>query len=134
MLGLGGNVARENKPFVAHVDAEGQSLDGARGTYTWRCATRPPGSDIWSLTLYERSTGQVYGNPLERYKIGPDVPGCSAADDGTWTVAISHARPTDTTNWLPAPAAPFVLAIRTWQPSDDVLDGRWTPEPIHLIQ
>jgi hypothetical protein len=130
LLGLGGNIAVENKPFVTHVDGAGQPLNAANARYTWHTATRPPGDDIWSLTLYEVATGQVYANRLDRYKIGSGVAGVAPAADGSFSIRIQHAEPDDTTNWLPAPAGPFFLAVRTWQPHPAALDGTWVPEPV----
>lgn len=130
-VGLGGNVAVENKPFVAFVDDHGELLDGSHKSYTWHCSERPPGDDLWSMTLYVTATGQVYDHSLRRYKVGSGVDGCGAAPDGSWTVVISNTEPEDPTNWLPAPPERFFVIIRTWQPGTEVLDGTWTPEPIN---
>jgi hypothetical protein len=74
----------------------------------------------------------VHPNPLDRYKIGSGVPGVIQAADGAFTITIQHAEPADTNNWLPAPHAPLFLAIRTWEPRADVLDGTWLPEPVAI--
>ncbi|MEZ5259878.1 MAG: DUF1214 domain-containing protein [Ilumatobacteraceae bacterium] len=133
-LGLGGNVAAENKPFVTFVDAQGEQLDGASASYRLHLDRRPPGRDLWSLTLYDVRTGQVYDHPLRRYKIGTGVAGTGPSDDGSWTVTIQHEEPDDVWNWLPAPAGPFFLAIRTWRPDAEVLDGTWTPAPVRRLE
>ena len=132
-LGLGGNIATENKPFVANIDGSGQPLNGAVARYTWHTATPPPSDDIWSLTLYEVATGQVYANPLNRYKVGSGADGTVLSADGSLTISIQHATPSDTTNWLPAPAGPFFLAIRAWEPQDAILNGDWLPEPVRNV-
>ncbi|MDR7040462.1 hypothetical protein J2X36_005245, partial [Methylobacterium sp. BE186] len=33
-------------------------------------------------------------------------------------------------NWLPAPAGPFVLMLRTYWPKNALLNGSWAPPPV----
>ena len=43
---------------------------------------------------------------------------------------IQHEQPADTSNWLPAPAAPFRPVMRLYQPQAAVLDGSYKiPRP-----
>jgi hypothetical protein len=43
---------------------------------------------------------------------------------------IQHEPPADTSNWLPAPAAPFRPIMRLYQPKAAVLDGSYQIPPI----
>jgi hypothetical protein len=43
---------------------------------------------------------------------------------------IQHGQPDETSNWLPAPAAPFRPLMRLYQPQPAVLDGTYKIPPI----
>jgi hypothetical protein len=43
---------------------------------------------------------------------------------------IQHDQPADTSNWLPAPAAPFRPLMRLYQPQAAILDGTYQIPPI----
>ena len=45
---------------------------------------------------------------------------------------MQHAPPARAlrSNWLPAPAARFLLWLRLYEPKPSGLDGRWTPPTI----
>ena len=43
---------------------------------------------------------------------------------------IQHDQPTDTSNWQPAPDAPFRPIMRLYQPQAAVLDGTYKIPPI----
>jgi Protein of unknown function (DUF1214) len=65
------------------------------------------------------------------------TPGLRRDADGLLTIVIQHEQPADTSNWLPAPAAPFRPIMCLYQPEPAVLDGpirsrpspRWRPRP-----
>ncbi|MBV9655647.1 MAG: DUF1214 domain-containing protein [Acetobacteraceae bacterium] len=64
---------------------------------------------------------------MGRFKLGSDTPGLVRGPDGSITIPIS-ARPQATeaaANWLPAPQGPFYLILRLYQPTKDVLSGRY---------
>jgi hypothetical protein len=46
---------------------------------------------------------------------------------------IQHEQPADTSNWLPAPAAPFRPLLRLYQPQDAILDGTYQIPPITKV-
>jgi hypothetical protein len=128
-VGTGGNVREENMPFVAFTDVNGQPLNGATTKYTLHLPSAPP-ARAWSVTLYEAGSGEAYANELNRYTISDRLPGVEYGPDGSLTILIQHDRPANIANWLPAPAGPFYISIRNWQPSADLLEGRWLPEGI----
>lgn len=53
--------------------------------------------------------------------------------DGSLTIVIQHEQPADTSNWLPAPAAPFRPLMRLYQPQATVLDGTYRIPPITKV-
>ncbi len=50
--------------------------------------------------------------------------------DGSLTIVIQHQQPAETSNWLPAPAAPFRPLLRLYQPQAAILDGTYQIPPI----
>ena len=69
-------------------------------------------------------------DPIDRYSIGDRTPGLRRDSDGSLTIVIQRKQPADTSNWLPAPAAPFRPLIRLYQPQAAVLDGTYKIPPI----
>ena len=50
------------------------------------------------------------------------------APDGSLTITISHTQPDDEAaraNWLPAPDGQFALIVRTYVPTQPILDGSY---------
>lgn len=118
--------------FFAAKDAAGQVLDG-RNSYalTFAKGALPPVDPLgfWSLTMYRASDLRLVKNNIDRYVIRPDTKGLTFAPDGSLTVYVSAERPAGVPegNWLPAPAAPFQLGLRTYLPQVSVRDGSWAP-------
>ena len=55
------------------------------------------------------------------------------AADGSLTLTASATPPADgqlRASRLPAPAGPFGLFLRAYQPGRPILDGSWTPPPV----
>jgi hypothetical protein len=59
----------------------------------------------------------LVANPIDRYSIGDRTPGLRRDSDGSLTILIQHEQPADTSNWLPAPAAPFRPSCASTSPS-----------------
>lgn len=104
------------------------------GTRTWRLhfpADAPlPVNSFWSLSLYEATDdGQFFftDNPLNRYAIGDRTDGLITNPDGSLDIWIGHENPgvEREANWLPAPAGPFALFMRTYLPKPALLDGAY---------
>jgi hypothetical protein len=72
----------------------------------------------------------LVANPINRHSIGDRTPGLRRDGDGSLTIVIQHNRPTDASNWLPAPAAPFRPLMRLYQPQAAILDGIYRIPPI----
>nr|WP_277820165.1 DUF1254 domain-containing protein [Dietzia sp. CQ4] len=133
-VGLGANVVEENTSFNTYVSSDGQPLDGARGAYELLLRTPPPVEYFWSLTLYLAESGRVHGNPWDRYSVGS---ASGLMPDGSGAVRIridpGIGQGEGPAGVLPAPREPFFLVLRTYGPTSELLEGRWSPEPVELL-
>jgi hypothetical protein len=135
VLGIYGNSKEEALYPIYFVDAGGEPLDASKKTYALRFApgALPPVDAFWSLTLYALPEKLLYANPLKRYLINsPMLDGLKRDSDGGLTLNVQHASPgrERESNWLPAPAGPFFMALRLYLPKREVLSGAWKrPEP-----
>lgn len=137
VLGIYGNSKDEALYPVYFVDATGQKLDGTQ-RYTLRFAPGqlPPVDAFWSATLYELPSSLLSANPLNRYLINSSMlPGLQKDADGGITLYIQHASPgaARESNWLPAPAGPFFVAMRLYQPQAAALDGQWKAPALQRV-
>ena len=131
MGGLWGNHAYEAVYIMTYHDDHGDQLTGEH-TYTLRLDPPPPVSAFWSLTMYDVPNFFLVDNEIDRYSIGDRTPGVIYDDDGSLTITISHNRPAETANWLPAPSGPFRPVLRMYEPAPSVLDQTYTVPPITL--
>jgi hypothetical protein len=127
--GLGALEPSEAMYMLSSVDGDGAPLDGAR---SYRLRLPPGGMPVnafWSLTLYEHTPQGRFlvDNPLRRYSIGDRSPGLRTNSDGSIDIYIQNDSPglEREANWLPAPAGPFMLSMRAYQPREDLLAGRF---------
>jgi hypothetical protein len=127
--GLWGNHGYEAAYPMTYTDADGDQLDG-RNRYTLTFTDDPPVDAFWSITMYDLPDFYLVANPIGRYSIGDRTPGLHRDADGSLTIVIQHEPPADTSNWLPAPAAPFRPIMRLYQPQTAVLDGAYKIPPI----
>ncbi len=125
---LWGNHGYEAAYPMTYTDADGDQLDGhnrytltLNRTRRWTrsgpspCTTCP--TSTWSPT---RSAGTPSATA---------PPGLRRGADGSLTIVIQHRPPPDTSNWLPAPAAPFRPLMRLYQPQPAILDGTYKIPP-----
>ncbi|MEA1834495.1 DUF1254 domain-containing protein [Methylobacterium durans] len=130
-VGLGCNLPQDAVYPTTTVDAAGRRLNGA-ASYVIRfpAGELPPVDGFWSLTMYDADYFFV-DNPLDRYSVSPrnDL---KTNPDGSLDLVIQHESPgaQRESNWLPAPAGPFVLMLRTYWPRDALLNGSWAPPPV----
>jgi hypothetical protein len=134
VLGIYGNSKDEAFYPGYTVDANHEKLDGAH-RYTLRYAKgeTPPANAFWSLTLYEMPQSLLHANPLNRYLINsPMLPTLKKDADGGITLYVQHDSPGKDleSNWLPAPAGPFVIATRIYWPKPEALNGAWKAPPL----
>jgi hypothetical protein len=133
-MGILGNSAAEATYLMYDKDANQQSLSGTN-SYALRFAPGqlPPVDAFWSITMYDLPEQFLVENPLHRYLINsPMLPQLSQDADGGYTIDITNASPGKQreSNWLPAPAGPFMLVLRCYYPKESVLDGTWKQPPL----
>jgi hypothetical protein len=111
---------------MAHRDSQGRPLDG-RHRYRLRFAPGglPQVDAFWSLSLYRKSDYLFVDNPLQRYAIGDRTAGLCTDPDGGLTIWLGHTSPPQTSNWLPAPADTFYVALRLYLPREVHQNGHY---------
>ena len=129
VYGPGAHVAQEALYFSPV--RLGQLLSGATN-YSLKFAAGglPPVDAFWSLTLYDQNFLLV-ANPINRYSIGDRTAGLEYGADGSLELFIQHGAPAQgTSNWLPAPAGPYQLVLRTYQPRPAIFNGDYKLPPL----
>jgi len=127
-LGLGANTEKEALYPIGHVDANGDKLTG-KNKYTIHFDKDeiPPAKAFWSISMYDATTELFIVNDINRYSIGDNTDGLKYNDDNSLDILIQHDKPSDTSNWLPAPEGDFYFSMRLYIPEKSVLDGTWEP-------
>jgi hypothetical protein len=143
--GIYGNNADEAVYPMTRKDADGQTLDGSKHSYTLTFAAGqlPPVNAFWSVTMYDGNTQLLIQNPINRYLINsPMLPGMKTNADGSLTIYIQKDSPgkDKESNWLPAPNGPVYMVMRLYWPkteSPSVLPagaGTWSPPPVVRVK
>jgi len=129
--------SREATYPLAWCDSNGQPLSGAaRYRLYFAPDALPPVDAFWSLSLYDAHTCLFAANPINRYAIGDRTRGLHYAPDGSLSLHIQHAMPSDAvarSNWLPAPPGSFYLCLRAYIPRPALLDGSYRLPAIECI-
>ncbi|UUO07692.1 DUF1254 domain-containing protein [Blastopirellula sp. J2-11] len=132
---LGGIVASdpaESVFLVAHVDAEGKKLTGAKKyELSFPPGKLPPAKAFWSITMYSGDANLVE-NPLERYSITSRMISAKSDKNEGVKILIQHEALSGAAakNWLPAPQGSFYLILRTYNPDAEIVEQIWTPPAI----
>jgi hypothetical protein len=141
IVALGGLAALgedEAMYFHANFGADGERLSGQHA-YRWRVpAGGVPADAFWSLTLYEVMPDGRYflvENPIRRYAIGDRTSGLVTNADGSFEILVQRDAPGGplASNWLPAPAGPFRLALRAYLPKRELLTRKWRVPPLTRV-
>ncbi|WP_327147490.1 DUF1214 domain-containing protein [Nocardia sp. NBC_01329] len=127
------NTANETAYYYQDLDDEGKRLDGS-GAYTvhFPAGQLPPVRGFWSLTVYNKRHF-FHSNELDRYSLGTKNQDLTFGDDGSLTLTVGGAGPSDPkllANWLPAPHAEFSLFLRAYWPEAGIVDGSWEPPAV----
>jgi hypothetical protein len=119
---------------IANMDITGQLLDGSHHyRIHFDAGKTPPVDAFWSLTIYNER-GFLIDNPINRYALGDRDP-LEFNADGSLDILIQHEQPYErVSNWLPAPAGTFAVAMRLYLPKTKFLDGTWKLPPIERIK
>jgi hypothetical protein len=131
--GIYGNSKEEAVYTGWSTDAAGETLDGTSGRYTVKFAAdqMPPVKAFWSLTMYALPSRLLVANPLKRYLINsPMLPQLGRDADGGVTLYVQKDSPgtNKESNWLPAPAGPFLVAVRLYNPKPEA--STWKVPPL----
>ncbi len=117
------------------TDPEGRQLDGSnRYVMHFPAGELPEVKAFWSITLYDARHNLV-ANPIRRYALG-DRDKLSFNSDGSLDIYIQNQSPgkDKDANWLPAPTGEFNLVLRTYLPSANIQEQRWTPPPLRKVK
>lgn len=132
-VGLGANRPEDAIYPMAPVTGAAQ-FDGSN-VYAVHFAKgmTPPVKGFWSITMYDPQFFFVK-NALDKQSISPRQDFAAGAD-GSIDLYFSHVRPAGVpeSNWLPAPAGPFILMLRAYWPDPappSLLDGSWQPPAV----
>jgi hypothetical protein len=126
---------------MVYVDADGVVLDGTANKYTLHFEKDeiPPAKYFWSVTMYDKradgTAGYMVDNPIDRYLVNSTTKGLVYGEDSSLTISIQHEQPEGdkAANWLPAPAAPFYMALRVYGPEERVMNNEWAPPAVQKI-
>lgn len=126
------NLAEEAVYFRTDRDGDGRPLDGRRHyRLHFEPGGLPPNRAFWSLTMGD-ARNRFVANPLDRYSVG-DRSGLAPNADGSVDVYLQSEAPADhEANWLPAPRGRFILWLRVYLPTADVVAGRYEVPPVTL--
>lgn len=123
--GPGTHIAEEALYFSQRTDASGAPLVGTKPQrLKFAAGQTPPVGAFWSLILYDNNFFLV-DNPINRYTINDRTDGLVRDADGGLTIVIANEKPKEKVNWLPAPAGAYQLLLRTYQPDQAILEGRY---------
>lgn len=128
-VGIFGNWPTQAVYLAKPTDANGEVTDGSKASYTltFPAGNLPPVKYFWSMTMYRLPQRWLVDNAIDRYSIGSKTPGLQQSPDGSLTIYISANSPGNDkeSNWLPAPEGPFWIVLRTYGPSQELIDGAW---------
>ncbi len=132
--GLTANTAREAVYIDATSDNHSVLLSGSN-RYSITFHQLPPfvKPGFWSLTMYDGTNNYTVPNAIDRYSLGSDDTLATNAD-GTTTIYVQTANPgqAHASNWLPAPAGPFYLILRSYAPGQAMIDSLTDPQAFAL--
>ncbi|MWL90324.1 DUF1254 domain-containing protein [Cupriavidus sp. SW-Y-13] len=133
MKGLGALRADEAVYAMSDFDANGERLHGSH-SYALRfdAGRLPPAEAFWSVSLYGEDR-YFTANEAGRYAVGDRTPGLRWEADGALVIDISHKRPADDANWLPAPAGSFYLILRLYHPTTGFMTGQYAIPAVQRV-
>jgi hypothetical protein len=124
------NVPQEAMYWTTSKDGAGHGLNGRRDYIMhFPPGGLPPNDAFWSLTMGD-ARNRFVANPINRYSVS-DRSGLVSNADGSVDIYIQNAAPAGhESNWLPAPAAAFILWLRVYMPGAAILSGKYKVPPI----
>jgi hypothetical protein len=134
-IGLGANRPEDAIYPMSQGQDILQKYDGSkRYVMHFEKGKLPPVKGFWSLTMYDADYFFV-ANPLNRYTLS-ERNNLKQNPDGSVDLYLQHDSPGPDreSNWLPAPAGPFILMLRMYWPKEQapsILDGTWRVPRVH---
>ena len=130
------NTSQEARYYYLDLDAHGERLEGGRRyRLTFPAGALPPARAFWSLTIYDERHALPDGDG--RHAVGSHTPGIELAADGSLSILVGPASGSAedhaNANRLVTPDGPCSLYLRVYWPEGAVLDGSWTPPPVHPV-
>lgn len=125
---FGQSIPLESLHPVSYVDNYNARLNG-NATYILRFAKGklPPVGAMWSVTPYNVAQKNLIANNLHRYAIGSYSKGLNYNPDGSLDIYVSANEPRGfTQNWLPVPRGDFYIMMSMYNPTIDVIQGKYT--------
>jgi hypothetical protein len=128
------NVPEEAMYWWTNSDGAGRILNGQHDyVMHFPPGGLPPNDAFWSLTM-GTAKNRFVPNPINRYSVS-DRSGLAPDADGSVDIYIQHTAPAGhESNWLPAPAANFILWLRVYIPGEAILHGEYTVPPVSKVQ
>ena len=128
------NTAQEARYYYLDLDALGERLEGGEHyRLTFPAGTLPPALAFWSVTIYDERHALPAGDGP--HAIGSHSAGVEFAEDGSLSIlvgpALAGGADPASPNRLVTPTGSFSLYLRIYWPDGAVLDGSWTPPPVH---
>lgn len=131
------NTPNETVYYYQDLDEAGARLDGSTAySVRFEAGQLPPVRGFWSLTVYNKHHF-FHPNDLDRFSLGTKNQTLAYGDDGSLTLTVGGAAPTDPkqlVNWLPAPEDEFSVFLRAYWPDREILDGTWSPPAVTKMQ
>ena len=136
-IGFGANLIEDAVYYNTSEDSTGTPLNGGTGQYTLNFDELPPIDGFWSLTMYDNQ-GNLYANTISRYVVGHNDEYPLVTNDGQTIIYIQNEEipggDPRFNNWLPAPATPFTVLLRAYDPTGGlegpIITETWTPPAI----
>ncbi|HEY8272715.1 MAG TPA: DUF1254 domain-containing protein, partial [Pseudobdellovibrionaceae bacterium] len=125
---FGESSAIESIHPVIYVDNNNVRLNG-NFTYLLHFTKdkMPPAKAFWSIAAYDAHERNLVRNNLNRYTLGSYSKNMVLNSDGSLDIYISANEPNGhIDNWLPVPRGNFYVIMNMYNPSDDVISGKYT--------
>jgi len=124
--------------LAAHVDRDGQPLDGAK-TYRMVLPAGIPAAAFWSTTVYDNQTRSMLRTPQRFPRAGSQdypTPAASAGPDGSTTIYFGPQRPDNVPegNWVQTdPNKGWFQLLRLYSPLPAFFDKTWRPGEVEVV-
>jgi hypothetical protein len=129
LVGVGSQYA------IAHKDAAGERLDGAKN-YKLHLPPKIPAKDFWSVVVYDNQTRSMLQTDQQFPSIGSQKKGIVTNADTSVDVYFGPAAPAGhEANWVQTiPGKGWNIILRAYGPLEPWFDKTWQPGEIELMK